>query len=352
MNTIKRLVSDVRLALNLSVMSERAYGPPRYLMIETVNVCNMRCRFCGQSQGRKHFTNGRGRMALDQFKRIVDRLPPSWHSVPCILTRDGEPLLNRDLESFVSYYKTVTGTAPTICTNAMLLTRERAESLLEAGLHAFRSDFCADEEYYSYWRKGGDWHRVYNNIRTYLRLAKEGGYTVKIIIGEIQADTLPTHEEKLAACERTRTLFFDFPGMVDVFMNTLHTSLGNCEVMKASSGDTAEYTYCHHPWNELTIDFAGRVVGCFRDQRSDYILGNIFEQGFEEIWNGPRMRELRRAIATRRPNDISICSQCDLPWHGSTAGTGGTLKKILNYARKTWSAKVRAIQGRPDGVYK
>jgi len=352
MNTINQLPGDVRLALNLVRMGEKAYGPPRYLMIETVNLCNLRCRFCGQSEGAAHFTHGKGRMAFDLFKRLVDTLPRSWHSVPCVLTRDGEPLLNRDLEKFVAYYKQVTRTAPTICTNAMLLTRERAASLLDAGLHAFRSDFCADEAYYARWRQGGDWHTAYNNIRTYLRLAKEKRYKVKVIIGDIQADTFPLHAQKLAACEHTRTLFQEFPGMVHVFMNTLHTSLGNCEVVKTSEERGPDYTYCHHPWNELVIDFAGRAVGCFRDQRSDYVLGDVLEEGFEGVWNGERLRALRRAIAGREPGAIPICSHCDLPWFGSSAGTGGTVRKILNYVRKVMTAKARAIQGRPDGVYK
>jgi len=78
------------------------------------------------------------------------------------------------------------------------------------------------------------------------------------------------------------------------------------------------------------VDFAGRVVGCCRDLRSEYALGNLLEQPASEIWNGERMMQLRRALSEKRPEDINICKACDVPWHGSYSGRT-PLEKVRNF---------------------
>src|SRR5262249_42575993 len=88
-------------------------------------------------------------------------------------------------------------------------------------------------------------------------------------------------------------------------------------------------------------------VGCCRDLRSEYVLGNLLEQPADAIWNGERMVELRRALVAKRPEDISICKACDVPWHGSYSGRT-PLEKVRNFffagswgrygePRSTWS---------------
>jgi iron-sulfur cluster protein len=63
-----------------------------------------------------------------------------------------------------------------------------------------------------------------------------------------------------------------------------------------------------------------RVVACCRDLRSEYVIGNLLEEPAREIWNGPRMAALRRALVERRPEAIGVCASCDVPWSGSYAG--------------------------------
>jgi radical SAM protein with 4Fe4S-binding SPASM domain len=80
----------------------------------------------------------------------------------------------------------------------------------------------------------------------------------------------------------------------------------------------------------FTVDFAGRVVGCCRDLRSEYVLGNLLERPASEIWNGDRMVGLRRALSEKRPEAINICKACDVPRHGSYSGRT-PLEKVRNF---------------------
>jgi radical SAM protein with 4Fe4S-binding SPASM domain len=115
------------------------------------------------------------------------------------------------------------------------------------------------------------------------------------------------------------------------FHNALGESLVNLNAPGATTnGAEAVYTLCHQPWVNFTVDFAGRVVGCCRDLRSEYALGNLLEQPADAIWNGERMVQLRKALVEKRPEDISICKACDVPWHGSYSGRT-PLEKVRNF---------------------
>ena len=42
----------------------------------------------------------------------------------------------------------------------------------------------------------------------------------------------------------------------------------------------------------------------------DLIMGNLNEQSFEEIWNGPRYREFRR-VSSRPGGQVSLDGSCE-----------------------------------------
>ena len=53
---------------------------------------------------------------------------------------------------------------------------------------------------------------------------------------------------------------------------------------------------CMAPFSEISIDIDGNVNCCCMEYTKNYCWGNIFEQSFEEIWNGERAKEFRRDV--------------------------------------------------------
>jgi radical SAM protein with 4Fe4S-binding SPASM domain len=74
-----------------------------------------------------------------------------------------------------------------------------------------------------------------------------------------------------------------------------------------------KYHLCPYPWYSFTIASNGDVVACCRDLEHKTVLGNLFQEEFEAIWNGERYRALRRDLASRRPEAQGACSGCDMP---------------------------------------
>ena len=51
---------------------------------------------------------------------------------------------------------------------------------------------------------------------------------------------------------------------------------------------------CYAPFVSLNFNTRGDVVACCKNQI--YVLGNVGEVGLDEIWNGPKVKTLRRAV--------------------------------------------------------
>jgi radical SAM protein with 4Fe4S-binding SPASM domain len=330
-------LTHVPTGLSYLLQTERSWGSPVFFTIETVNVCNLRCIYCPQSDEAAHFANGRGVMELGDFQKIVRNLQSAFDVRAVSLHRDGEPLLNRRLEEFVAWL-TGQGIFASFSSNCALVTDARAAGLLEAGLRLVKTDFCADPERYERLRARGNWQETYAGMVRLLAVAQTRELDFRLQITDLSTHNLDraTAETRMA---QTRELFAPWRDRVSVQPVHFHNALGEARANLAGDAPTREtglYCLCHQPWVNLTIDFAGRAVACCRDLRSEYVLGNLLEQPAAEVWNGEPMRRLRRALIDRKPEQIGVCKSCDVPWSGSYSGRT-PLQKVRNFFfDRTW----------------
>jgi radical SAM protein with 4Fe4S-binding SPASM domain len=65
------------------------------------------------------------------------------------------------------------------------------------------------------------------------------------------------------------------------------------------------------PWlyYSITIQVDGNVVPCCRDPHGRHIVGNLLEDSLDKIWNGPKIREFRRAVHNNQ-EAVDICRLC------------------------------------------
>ena len=63
--------------------------------------------------------------------------------------------------------------------------------------------------------------------------------------------------------------------------------------------------FCYQPFNRIEIYEDGSVYNCCPSFVNYHLIGNIYESVFDEIWNGEKVKELRRKIIS---SDFSLCS--------------------------------------------
>jgi radical SAM protein with 4Fe4S-binding SPASM domain len=62
-------------------------------------------------------------------------------------------------------------------------------------------------------------------------------------------------------------------------------------------------------WHSCVITWDGKVVPCCFDKDAKFVLGDLTQQTFEEIWNGKKYQDFRKSLLYSR-QEIEICKNC------------------------------------------
>jgi radical SAM protein with 4Fe4S-binding SPASM domain len=66
---------------------------------------------------------------------------------------------------------------------------------------------------------------------------------------------------------------------------------------------------CSRLWFNPVITWDGKVVPCCFDKDAEYVMGDLNNDTFGDIWDGPKYRIFRKSILTGR-HMISMCRNC------------------------------------------
>jgi radical SAM protein with 4Fe4S-binding SPASM domain len=327
-------------------------------------LCNLRCVMCGQ-RGDKGVLKGayaaeeaKKIVPLETYKRLVDEVK---HKKPTVYLWGGEPFLYPDLFPLVEYMMK-SGLVVSVNTNGTFLAQKAAE-IVRARWHGLFVSLDGFEETNDRIRGPGSYRRVVEgfdainrekekqgsklphmgivttvnklNYRDLYRLAEAangfklswhifnlGTYTNPAII-ERQKTFMRRELETEISCleafdtgynegidgrelysilERIHAMKTDHPIVTVPALNPekIHTYYAELEIPVR--------THCSVPWSQANIDYDGDVHFCA--DYPDYVLGNIKEQPFFEIYNGNRAIRFREALK-ESPNGIFPgCVRC------------------------------------------
>jgi radical SAM protein with 4Fe4S-binding SPASM domain len=68
------------------------------------------------------------------------------------------------------------------------------------------------------------------------------------------------------------------------------------------------FRYCFFPWFSAMIRADGSVVPCGEYRHPEYSAGNVRDEPFAKIWNGPKMRRFRQVL--RKTKFFPGCDRC------------------------------------------
>jgi radical SAM protein with 4Fe4S-binding SPASM domain len=260
----------------------------------------------------------------------------------------GEPLLHPQIIDFIRYAKSLKKKVGLV-TNAMLLTPDVSQKLLESGLNsiAFSLD-GADLHLASLVRAGTDFDLVIGNIRKFVKLSQKTAVPLsKAVFSAVSRDTV-AHLSELVDC--VADLGVDVLMLTDINFkgNLEHTLWRNqseeleTKVKQAISRAftkklpilsvhgleefglqqryhdflmippgqlyqrSATHTWCLSPWQTVPIDVAGNITCC--DCQPTFVVGNLLHEAFSDIWNGAAMRKYRAAMLSGKPPEA--CRIC------------------------------------------
>lgn len=292
-----------------------AIGMPLAIGAELTNHCNLRCPECPSGSGT--LTRARGFMDPVLFQKIIDELSPYLYNIN--LYFQGEPMLHPKVFTFLEISRNI---KTVISTNGHYLNADNAEQLVKSGLDKLIVSLDgADQETYSAYRMNGNFVTVINGIKTVTEAKKRFSSAIKV---EIQFLVNKINENQVGQMER---LASDLGAELRLksMQVAVRENMGKWLPVDGRFGRYRlkgdEYfiksslpNRCSRMWFNPVITWDGKVIPCCFDKDAEYVMGDLNQDSFREIWTGPKYRIFRKSILTGR-NMIEMCRNCSSGLH-------------------------------------
>jgi MoaA/NifB/PqqE/SkfB family radical SAM enzyme len=321
---------------------------PEELYIEVTNRCNSLCETCVHTFTAREPLRD---MTLDEFRSLVDQVPGLRRVV---LHGVGEPLLNRNLPTMIAYLKQRQEPPQVLFnSNAILLTAQRQEELVEAGLDEFRiSTDAAHRGLYARIRGVDAFDQMVSNVAAFSqRIARRGDgprlsmwltavrenvaempalvrLAHRVGVGEVYVQRLVYYGRGLA--QEEQSLFRSLLAAEDAYLAEAEAEAERLGIglrasgattprssLLSSDGDEKPWARCRRPSSLMYITANGNVLPCcfspFTTRDYDgLVLGDAFRDPLSEIWNGEAYLRFRLALESDVPWES--CDRCGVLW--------------------------------------
>lgn len=316
--TIKRVINAVQLFISysLSLLLKRpvVLAKPLTFSIEPTNLCNLKCPECPSGSG--ELTRASGMMSLALFKKIIDEIQD--HTFYLQLFLQGEPYLNRHLPEMIEYARSKK-IYSAVSTNGNAFNLKNIDVLmLNAPDKLIFSLDAVDDETYNKYRLGGSFKKAEQNLKLIIKKKREAGSKIPYI--ELQFIVMKHNEHQLEQFKHYGKMI----GADKVALKTMQVyDAENAVKFLPDNEEFRRYILkdgefkiknhfrnkCFSIWRTSVFTWDGKVIPCCFDKDALYVLGNIKENKFRDIWMSPAYKSFRKMIMKDRKK-IEMCRNC------------------------------------------
>lgn len=307
---------------------------PIEAFFEVAARCNLRCQMCAINYDSR-YTPRSGRPPFFE-PSLFERLRPIFPSLHrAYLFGLGEPTLNKHLVEYIRELSEL-GVEVWFNTNATLIDEQKAEEIAAAGADRITVSIDgATALTYEAIRRGATFDSVTRGIRALVDAGRRYGkphVNLSFVAMSSNIGELPSLVDFCAEVGATGVHvepLFQQPASGELMDHYSRENLGACNASDVAAifaraheraeqlgvslatrfaGERETFDYverarstraewaCSEPWSSIWVTSAGEVRTCCVN---DHVFGNLFEQSFEEIWNGEPYRAFRASHVAR-----------------------------------------------------
>ena len=320
---------------------------PRYVQIEPVGQCNLRCAMCPIAY-RPEAQPGTPAAFIDPalFRRLVD----GFQGVEELQLQGlGEPLMHPAFFEMVRYAADK-GIRVSTNTNLTLLTPTRARQCVASGLHTLHLSIDgATATTYESIRLGARFSKVLRNLDRLVAARTESGRQtpqlrvvcvamrrnlheladlvrlvhahgvdtvfVQHLCHEYGEQDLPTAYRPMRDFVSTESLLTEHPDRVAQAFDDARRTADELGVelrlppLTPDQPAQPRQRRCDWPWQGAYLSYRGDAMPCCMVSTPDRAqLGSMANDGVATVWNGPAYQRFRAALESGTPPDI--CRSC------------------------------------------
>lgn len=298
---------------------------PLYILFSPTSACNHRCVFCAYRYKKNE--------PIFFERSVFSRLVGEWRETglkALFFSGDGEPLLHKDCEDMIVETKKA-DIDVALNTNGRLLTRERAEKIIDS-LSWIRISFNAGTEE-NYARIHGtaktDFNITVENIKDLVRLKlkRKSGITVGVQYLLLKEN----HKETAGLVKLMKDLGVDYVAVKPFLkhplisyssaIDNLAEVLEGLKALEALSTESFKFVIrkgafepdCRRDYSRCLslpfmaeLDAKGDLYTCGPHLgNKDFCYGNVYKASFREIWEGEERKNILKRIESSW--DVNNC---------------------------------------------
>lgn len=277
------------------------YEFPQLVNIETSSVCNLKCIHCPpqlnefKSQRRKH-----NFIDMDVFNKVMDEID-KFGNRSISLHKDGEPLIHPQIRSILNRVKKFNNHKVYLTTNGHYLTEENIRLILENKIDIINLSLGASNKEFYEKVRGKRFDSLIKNVHSLLSQIELSDWKPRVLVQIINLDDVEDIESEI---EKFKNYWKDYNVELAVW-DKLNWGVFN--------NDTKfKFRYpCYSLWESFNINSNNFVTACCMDWKQELLFGDITKESIKEIWNGTRIKELRKQHIEGKENDIPMCAKCN-----------------------------------------
>lgn len=314
---------------------------PIRLQLEVTDKCNFDCIMCNR-QSRENVTrNLNNDFDMELFVRVIEKMKPFYVTLNGL----GEPLLNKEIGTMLAFCRKarITTSMPCNLSVSKILNSELVTNPPDRIIFSIHG---ATKEVFESISRKANYDACLSAMKKYIGSVDRSKTDIKVLCA-LQAKNLLEFKNMYNLLKEMQLVegfclvpAYDYGGpnteerriipavsekkeavlQIDACMEK---SLEKQEIdfyknwknviksIKPSADDSQKKNNgpCLVPWFSTYIAANGNVLPCCYLTDEHYILGNVLNTPFNEIWNGPEYRNFRKNLREDRKN-LSGCNYC------------------------------------------
>ena len=278
---------------------------PKNLMIEITNACNLRCVMCYNRLMKRK----KGFMDEETFQLVLNNAKKIGIEMIGLYTT-GEPFLHPKIYDIIKLAKRMGFRYVYITSNGVLLDKDRIDRIFESGLDSIKFSIdAASRETYDKLRPGGDFDRVFSNVKMLRERRDKLNSKLRIFASFVVTNK---NQEEL---EQFRELCKDLIDEVSIAFVSNQSGLQKEEfqdlvINNVENRMVRTKNICPLLWDRIIVTYDGKYTICSEDFEGALIYGDIHDEPMKDAWNNDKIRAYRKMFQNEDFNLSPRCKDC------------------------------------------
>lgn len=326
----KKLTNWLRVEAFAPLRPVVPLGFPTHLQIEPTNNCNLRCELCPVSS---QMNRPRGFMDLSVYRDLLDEIGEYLFFL--FFWDWGEPFIHPSAFDMIAYAHEKKIRIISSTNGHLFADQHAADEAIRCGLDTliFAVDGISQTTYEKY-RHKGDLQKSVDGLRMLVERKKVLRSSTPLINfrfivmkhNEHEIERLPSFVRKLGANVLTlKTLnpladntYGDKPdGIKNYDLVPQNPRYSRFIFDENGRPVRRKRNACRNLYNSSTIHWNGTVCPCTYDYDDRFVLGNLHNNSFEDIWEGSAYRAFRDRFRRNDPKN-HFCYECSYAFKGGS----------------------------------